>query len=607
MRRTVLVLSLLAAACSSGVQPTNPYDPATPPDRQAKAVVRGALAAPTLASPGGLTVFLRANHQIVKQVQTAADGAFLVDAIVPGSYAVEAAPQGFVPVGIPVTLAPGQELELGTLTLTPLLGVDAAIITGRVTLDSRTFHGGTLVEAVGRAFTAITDSSGAFRLEVSEGTYDLRMTHEAFKTIEVNALVVSRGEQRALAPVQLAGDPARIEGDVVAELPAGGQGPLADAVVSVEGTSQTGLTDTNGHFVLNGVTAGSYLVRVVKSGYEGVSTPVLNLAGGELRVLADPLALTLSRGGLAGRVALADAPDDASGCVVEVTGTGRAAVIGSDGKFAFDDLLAGTYELSARRDGYGRQVRSSLAVGAGATTQVGTVTLVRQGGSVAIAQGSYTLDRNVTLELGAASCGRVQGERGPRLREPGARRYRRVRLADVRRPGLDAPVHAVERRRRAHRVRRLLRRDERLVAVERGDRARPGEADHPRDHDRHGRGVHARPHRHADLLGPGSPGGARSGRLRPREPVRGEQRRARGRVGPALQRHGDLAAHRGRWPEDGLGLGQRSRRERVRPRAGGGDARPSGSVVPHDLPVGRRRRRGGLRRDAPRHRRPLRE
>ena len=70
--------------------------------------------------------------------------------------------------------------------------------------------------------------------------------------------------------------------------------------MSVEGTSQTGLTDTNGHFVLNGVTAGSYLVRVVKSGYEGVSTPVLNLVGGEHRVLAEPLALTLSRGGLAG-------------------------------------------------------------------------------------------------------------------------------------------------------------------------------------------------------------------------------------------------------------------------------------------------------------------
>jgi len=211
MRRPVVVLSLLAAACSARVEPTNPYDPATPPDRQARAVVRGALAAPTLASPGGLTVFLRANHQIVKQVQTAGDGAFLLDEIVPGSYAVEAAPQGFVPVTIPVALAPGQDLELGALTLTPLLGVDAAIVTGQVTLESRTFHGGTLIEAVGRGFTAITDSSGAFRHELSEGTYDLRMTHEAFTTVEVNALAVSRGEQRTLAPVQLAGNPATIE------------------------------------------------------------------------------------------------------------------------------------------------------------------------------------------------------------------------------------------------------------------------------------------------------------------------------------------------------------------------------------------------------------
>jgi hypothetical protein len=400
MRRHVVAASLLVVACSAEVEPTNPYDLATPPDRQAKAIVRGALEAPTLGSPAGLTVFLRANHQIVKQVQTAGDGAFLVEAIVPGAYAVEAAPQGFVPVVIPVTLAPGQDLDLGTLTLAPLLGVDAATLSGTVTLQGQSAHGGILVEVVGRAFTALTDSSGAFQLEVPEGTYQLRMTYPSFVFATVSDVVVGRGETRVLDPVVLAGNPATVSGEVEAELPAGGYAPLADAVVTLEGGGVMDLTGSDGSFSLPGAPAGSWLLRVVKVGYDAATYPVLNLEGGELRAVPEPIRLALARGRLEGRIALADATD-AGGTIVEVTGTGRAAVTASDGTFSFDGLVSGTYEITVRRDGYGGQVRSGLAVPPGGTATVATVTLARQGGAVSIDEAPYVRSRSVTLRLTA--------------------------------------------------------------------------------------------------------------------------------------------------------------------------------------------------------------
>ena len=416
MRRLALALAALTA-CSTQVDPVNPWDRATPPEQQAAARVAGRLAPQGLASSDGLDVALRQNGALVRMVPTSGGGAFLFPDVVPGSYVVEAAPPGFVPVAVPLALAAGADVDLGDLALVPLLGVDAATLEGTALLEGQASHGGILVEAVGRAFTAVTASDGRFLLTVSEGTYDLRFTRDDFVTANVAGVTVGRGETRALDPVTLPGNPASVAGTVEGERPDGSRGPLADALVTLEGTGITGLTDAAGGFTLTGIPAGSYLLRAAKDGFTGASVPVLNLAGGELRVLGAPLELALGRGRIAGTVALADAAD-ASGVVVDLTGTGLALVTGASGAFAFDGLVAGVYEVAARREGYGRVVRSSLTVAAGATADAGTLTLARQGGALAIQQGAVTADRAVTLVLDAATAAGFRVSEDPAFADP---------------------------------------------------------------------------------------------------------------------------------------------------------------------------------------------
>jgi len=401
MRLRLLASLLVLAGCTSSVPPTNPYDPATPPDHQAKAALRGTLQTSLFASKAGFQVGLRRAGLPMSPTLAEADGSFVFDALVPGDYSLEPSPAGFTPLSIPLHLAPGQDLDVGAVELVPLSGASAASITGRVVLGAGAADlSGTLVEAVGSAFTAITNSLGQYSLSVIPGDYQLRFTHQDYLPATLQAVTVSAGEQRELVdPVTLDFNPAVLQGHVDGELAGGGLAGLAGATVTLDGTAYDAVTGPTGDFTVL-APSGSYLLRVLKPGYADVTVAVLQVVAGEHRTL-EALTVTLSRGSLAGAVALADS-GDASGAVVEVTGAKVAAVTGSDGAFRFDGLTEGVYEVTARRDGYGRAVATSLTVRAGQATPVPTLTLARQGGSVSVDEGPFTREPVIHLSLGAA-------------------------------------------------------------------------------------------------------------------------------------------------------------------------------------------------------------
>ncbi|MCM2335029.1 MAG: carboxypeptidase-like regulatory domain-containing protein, partial [Anaeromyxobacteraceae bacterium] len=441
-RRLAPLVLAAAAACATEVTPVNPYDPATPLPLQAKARVGGTVETGAGAPFAGLQIYLRQNGQLIDDFTTDANGAFVFTALVPGTYTVEAQASGFAPLSMPLVLAPGADIDVGSLSLAPLGGVDTGFLRGSALLgkvaalpgappepDPAADNGGILVEAVGTPYAAVTTSSGDYSLALPPGRHSLRISKPSYVAQTLDDQVVTLGVASQVVVVVLATNPAKVTGQVVAELPTGGTGPLADALVTLDGTSATGLTNAAGQFTLDALAPGSYLLRVLKAGYETASVPVLNLAGGEDRVLADPIPLALQRGALRGRVALADAAD-AGGVVVEVTGSGRAVVTGSDGTWAFDALVAGTYEVRARRDGYGQQVVGGLAVTSGAALDVPTLTLTRQGGTVAIAEGAVTAARGVTLQLGAPAAASFRASEDPTFQDPllgdttGSRPYR---------------------------------------------------------------------------------------------------------------------------------------------------------------------------------------
>jgi hypothetical protein len=403
MRRLALLAlaAALASACSTKVDPTNPWDADTPEAQKAKARITGRILPVGMTVPGGLEVRLKQNGGLVDQTVTASDGSFVFNGLTPGAYVVESTPAGYVKFAEPVTLSAGQVAALPDAGLALDTAVELATLKGVATLENQGTYGGILVEVVGRATTAITNSGGEYQLSVPEGSYDLRFVRADFVTTTVTGISATLGAAVEVPPVELPVNPATVQGQVVAETLAGGTAPLANALVTLEGTSSTGLTGADGSFALTGVYAGSYLLRVVKTGYLDASTPVIGLAGGEVRTLSSPVSVELARGGISGTVQLAD-DADASGAIVEATGTGVATVTGASGAFTLSGLVEGTYEVTLRKDGYAAAVRSSVNVTAGSTTSIGTVTLARQGGTIAVAQGAVTGSRDITVQLNAA-------------------------------------------------------------------------------------------------------------------------------------------------------------------------------------------------------------
>lgn len=400
VRLGCLLVSAALAACSARVDPQNPFDPATPDTGKAPATVRGKLHAASIADPTGLAVALKQNNAQVQLQTTAAEGAFVFSKITPGVYSIEASVAGFVPLTLPLALAAGTDLDLGVVELTELSGASASVVGGVVTLTGQTDHSGTLVEAVGRAFTAVTDSSGAWRLELVAGTYTLRFSHKDYVTTTASNVVLATGEQKQVAPFALLSNPATLGGRVEAEKAAGGQGALEGASVTLEPSGINTTTSATGAFTLSGIPAGSYLVRVQKAGYVTQAVAVLALLGGETRALSQPVVLPLGRGALLGKVTLAGATDF-SGVAVALAPGGRTQLTGADGLFSFENLVAGTYELSAARAGWaGRVLGSNFIVGAGQTLDAGSFSLLADPASVALA---------VEAELEAGGSAPVEG------------------------------------------------------------------------------------------------------------------------------------------------------------------------------------------------------
>ncbi len=417
--RTLSLAALSLFVIVQGCVPTaNPYDPDAPAETQAKARVQGRVIAEHLGSPEGLVVELVSAGEVAFSASTGGEGSFSIDDVTPGPYTLEVRVTGFLPFLLPVTLLAGETLKMGDIVLVAQSGDEASLIVGVATLEGQgeDGHGGILVEAVGRSFTAVTSSSGAFQLPVVAGSYDLRFSKASFQSVTVDEVEVAVAEEHSLDAVVLAANPATLTGNVLGEDASGAMVPLGDATVTLEGTALTALSNSAGDFTLGGVPPGSHLLRVVKDGYVGQSATVPNVVGGETRPLG-VFSLHLSRGGISGTIALADTAD-ASGVIIELTGTDRALLTGSSGAFVFDDVLLGSYSLSARKDGYNARNLGTFTVSADVVTSTGSFTLSRRSGLVSIVEGAATNAPAISLLITAPTATGYKASEDPAFQDP---------------------------------------------------------------------------------------------------------------------------------------------------------------------------------------------
>lgn len=436
---------LVLAACSTGVDANNPYDPDAPPSLQAPARLSGVVTADGLPPPAGLAVQLLRQGLPSDEAQVDAAGRFTFDGLTPGLYAVTIELDGFRPYSSPsLALTVGQTAELAPIDLRPEDRAEVLVtVTGSAVLAGQPSSSGILVRVAGRAATAITDAAGAFTLELAPGTYDLSYEAEGFGTEPQADVVIPAGESFVLDPVTLRARPARVTGAICAELrddlkavTPGGTGPCealgatyapahdgtTGARVTLEGPSPTEVdVAPDGTFVLPDLGPGLYSLRVAWRGYRGAALQGLRIEAGVDLSLDQAIALELARGGVTGVILSSDDPaDDHAGTVVQIAGWSRSATTDRQGRFTIDGLmvsaLVGDYEIVASRPQFVElRVPDPVTVLPNQTAELsgGPHVLRRRSGDVEVLEGFYVNRCAVTLRLEASESTQYRASQDP--------------------------------------------------------------------------------------------------------------------------------------------------------------------------------------------------
>lgn len=243
-------------------------------------------------SLAGANVKLRApddpDAQPVASAPVGPDGAFLVDAVPLGTWALQATSRGFASPPQVLTITPGVALTAAALRLEPV--VDAQLA-GRATLAGADTHGGVEVIAVGTPHATTTGPDGAWALDVPAGVHTLRFAHPGYEaaTAEIEVDADARAEAE---PVALAGLPGRIRGTVSAPDGFDDRARLAATVVRLLDPAGDEVTRASPdaatlEFVMPDVAPGAYALRASLAGLDDRELPLIRVAPGETLNVGD--------------------------------------------------------------------------------------------------------------------------------------------------------------------------------------------------------------------------------------------------------------------------------------------------------------------------------
>lgn len=419
MHRRLVLLSVTALAACGDLQHENPFDPATPPDRQARTAFSGRVA---LEPVGGVTPGL-AGVQVSLAgtgfaAVTDAAGAYVITGVPPGTYTLQAIADDYETghlAGVTATLdTGGTTLSLPPLTLLrvrgdligevrlnlpasdPSLGNPEIETTGGATV---TLEGaappppGALIAGLSlgptalaaAAAVAVTDASGAYVIPdvpAPIGSYTLTASRYGYVTQTTNVTFVNGAF--VVETVQLAIDPGSIAGRAVAvgRVDLSGTPDSSGITVRARGTTLGGTrywreatTMVDGSYVVSDLPAGTYTVSFELPDH-AVVTASASVAPG-LETALEEVHLVHDTGTLAGTVLLSGAASSAGAVVTATNGTRSAsAVTDAAGAFSLPGLDTGSWQVVARKDpDWTPSSESTVAVTRNATATLGATPL----------------------------------------------------------------------------------------------------------------------------------------------------------------------------------------------------------------------------------------
>lgn len=346
---------------------------------------------------------------------TDGDGAFRIEGLAPGTYALEVEAAGHHPVLVPRAAVPGDALAIA---LEPLGRVEGVVRHA----DGRPAPGA-VVHATSpeHAARATAGGDGAFALAAPAGSYRLTASLGGEAGGTPGPVALATGETARGVELRL-GAGATLDGEVL--LPAGR--PAAGAEVAVlphearEVTARA-VADAAGRFRIAGLAPGAWDVRVSAAGASPAAAPAVTLSAGS----RFPLRLVLEGTGAAEGTVRDVAGRPMAGVHVRVVQRGDGipgapwleARSGFDGAWRLDGLEVGRAELVARQAGVALGEARSLRVRAGRVGRVDfflpeaglLVGRVRRGGD-APAAGTDVVATPMKAGLGALQVARAAAD-----------------------------------------------------------------------------------------------------------------------------------------------------------------------------------------------------
>jgi len=147
--------------------------------------------------------------------------------------------------------------------------------------------------------------------------------------------------------------------------------PVANAVVTVDGTLNSTTTDANGNFSLN-QPAGNYTLTVVKLGFLPETTTAFTLAAGA-NVGVGTVKLSVAPSTITGTV-VSSLGGNVAGATVALSGTSATASTDALGRFSITQP-AGTFTATITAGGYQSTTTAQFTTQPGQTYPLGTITL----------------------------------------------------------------------------------------------------------------------------------------------------------------------------------------------------------------------------------------